>query len=51
MSFQVFNTELANPSGSAGQFLAGTFVVFVAGVRGFGFLMYSKSYFFPFALC
>lgn len=29
--------ELANPSGSAGQFLTGSFGVFVADVRGFGF--------------
>lgn len=37
--------ELANPSDSAGQFLAAAFVVFVADVRGFRFHMYSLKLF------
>ena len=42
MSFQMFNTvefpELVNPSDSAGQFLAGAFVVFVTDIKGLGYL-------------
>lgn len=37
--------ELTNPSGPSGQFLADTFVGFVADVRGFGFHIYSLKLF------